>query len=59
MTDQISIPEFRKTDMENWGLITYLERTLLIHPLYSDAVDHEYVPGLIAHELAHMVLVLY
>ncbi len=57
MTDQIAIPEFAAGGMENWGLITYYEKGLLIHPNYSDATDHQYTAGLLAHELAHMVLV--
>lgn len=59
MTDQIAIPDFAAGAMENWGLITYRERALLIHPNYSDAADLEYVAAVISHELAHMVCVCY
>ena len=39
--------------MENWGLITYREKTLLYDSVYSSASDKERVSEVIAHELAH------
>lgn len=42
--------------MENWGLITYRETSLLFDPKTSSASDKLWVTRVIAHELAHQVL---
>ena len=39
--------------MENWGLITYREVSLLYQEGVSSASDREYVATVVAHELAH------
>jgi aminopeptidase N len=39
--------------MENWGLITYRERLLLLDEQLSGATDKESVTSVMAHELAH------
>lgn len=39
--------------MENWGLITYRETSLLFDPRTSSASDKLWVTRVIAHELAH------
>ena len=39
--------------MENWGLITYRESTLLYQPGRSSLADREYVAIVVAHELSH------
>ena len=39
--------------MENWGLITYGERWLLLDEKLSGAVDKEGITDIMAHELAH------
>lgn len=54
--DQIALPDFSAGAMENWGLITYRETALLYNPLASSNGDQEWVATVIAHELAHMVL---
>lgn len=41
--------------MENWGLVTYRENSLLFHPEYSSIANKERVVTVIAHELAHQV----
>ena len=53
-TDQIAIPT-KSGAMENWGLVTYGEDFLLVHPdITTTAVKHR-VAEVIAHEIAHMV----
>jgi aminopeptidase N len=49
----IAIPDFSAGAMENWGLITYREVTLLYEPEKSSLGDREYVATVVAHELAH------
>ncbi|KAK0145219.1 Endoplasmic reticulum aminopeptidase 2 [Merluccius polli] len=51
--DLIAIPDFESGAMENWGLITYRETSLLYDPLTSSATDKLWVTMVIAHELAH------
>jgi len=43
--------------MENWGLVTYRETNLLYDPVISSNANKERTATIIAHELAHMVLV--
>ncbi|XP_054434263.1 endoplasmic reticulum aminopeptidase 2 [Pteronotus mesoamericanus] len=51
--DLIAIPDFEAGAMENWGLITYRETSLLFDPKTSSASDKLWVTRVIAHELAH------
>ncbi|XP_008053236.1 endoplasmic reticulum aminopeptidase 2 [Carlito syrichta] len=51
--DLIAIPDFGPGAMENWGLITYRETSLLFDPKASSASDKLWVTRVIAHELAH------
>lgn len=51
--DLIAIPDFGSGAMENWGLITYKETSLLFDPKTSSAFDKLWVTRVIAHELAH------
>uniref|UniRef100_F7I501 Aminopeptidase n=1 Tax=Callithrix jacchus TaxID=9483 RepID=F7I501_CALJA len=51
--DLIAIPDFGSGAMENWGLITYKETSLLFDPKTSSASDKLWVTRVIAHELAH------
>jgi hypothetical protein len=53
--DNIAIPDFAAGAMENWGLITYLTRSLLYSPEESSARDRHWVATVVAHELAHQV----
>jgi len=52
--DQIAIPDFYAGAMENWGLVTYREESLL-YDMERDPFDRKwYVCSVIAHEMAHM-----
>nr|XP_012420004.1 PREDICTED: endoplasmic reticulum aminopeptidase 2 isoform X2 [Odobenus rosmarus divergens] len=51
--DLIAIPDFGSGAMENWGLITYSETSLLFDTKTSSASDQLWVTKVIAHELAH------
>uniref|UniRef100_A0A7M4EC71 Aminopeptidase n=1 Tax=Crocodylus porosus TaxID=8502 RepID=A0A7M4EC71_CROPO len=51
--DLIAVPDFQSGAMENWGLITYRETSLLYDPKTSSAADKLWVTKVIAHELAH------
>jgi len=39
--------------MENWGLVTYRETTLLVDPAQSSAAAKQTVALVVGHELAH------
>lgn len=51
--DMIALPDFASGAMENWGLITYREQTLLVDPKTSTLTTKQYVAMVVAHELAH------
>ncbi|XP_047452435.1 aminopeptidase N-like isoform X2 [Mugil cephalus] len=51
--DQIALPDLYPEAMENWGLITYQEGSLLYKEGVSSLLHKEVVTSLIAHELAH------
>ncbi|XP_049870005.1 aminopeptidase N-like isoform X2 [Pectinophora gossypiella] len=51
--DLIAIPDFSSGAMENWGLITFRETTLLFDEADSVPRDKQNVAIDIAHELAH------
>lgn len=57
LEDQIALPDFYFGAMENWGLVTYRETNLLYDPVISSNANKERTATIIAHELAHMVLV--
>ncbi len=52
--DMLSVPSFAMGAMENWGLITYREKSLLYNPKTSDIHAKQWISGVICHELAHM-----
>lgn len=52
--DLVGIPDFLAGAMENWGLITFRETTLLVGN-HSSPIDKQLVTSVIAHELAHQV----
>ncbi|XP_061674006.1 endoplasmic reticulum aminopeptidase 1-like isoform X2 [Syngnathoides biaculeatus] len=51
--DLAAIPDFQSGAMENWGLTTYREEALLLHPEKSSMMDKVEIAKTIAHELAH------
>uniref|UniRef100_A0AAY4BGQ6 Aminopeptidase n=1 Tax=Denticeps clupeoides TaxID=299321 RepID=A0AAY4BGQ6_9TELE len=51
--DLVAIPDFQSGAMENWGLNTYRETSLLYDPETSSASDKMWVTMVIGHELAH------
>ncbi|XP_024220191.2 endoplasmic reticulum aminopeptidase 1 isoform X1 [Halyomorpha halys] len=51
--DLIAIPDFGVGAMENWGLITYRETSILYEPEETSAASHQWVAVVVAHELAH------
>lgn len=51
--DQVAIPDFKAGAMENWGLVTYRERAVLIDEAESTTKSRRSVVTTIAHELAH------
>ncbi|NXH15706.1 AMPN Aminopeptidase, partial [Bucco capensis] len=52
-SDQVGLPDFNAGAMENWGLVTYRENSLLYDSNYSSIGNKERVVTVIAHELAH------
>ncbi|PSN33537.1 hypothetical protein C0J52_22449 [Blattella germanica] len=51
--DLIAIPDFAAGAMENWGLITYRETSIMYDVDETSAADHQGVAVVVAHELAH------
>ncbi|XP_075693217.1 endoplasmic reticulum aminopeptidase 1 [Rhinoderma darwinii] len=51
--DLAAIPDFQSGAMENWGLTTYRESSLLYDPKISTASNKLWITMVIAHELAH------
>ncbi|WKY12411.1 hypothetical protein Q1695_003750 [Nippostrongylus brasiliensis] len=51
--DMVALPDFSSGAMENWGLITYRENSLLYDPRYYGQQNKKRVAMVIAHELAH------
>ncbi|NXT18500.1 AMPN Aminopeptidase, partial [Syrrhaptes paradoxus] len=52
-SDQVGLPDFNAGAMENWGLVTYRENSLLFDDSFSSIGNKERVVTVIAHELAH------
>ncbi|XP_070689317.1 leucyl-cystinyl aminopeptidase isoform X2 [Pempheris klunzingeri] len=52
LSDLVAIPDFLAGAMENWGLITFRETTLLVGK-QSSSLEKQVVASVIAHELAH------
>lgn len=48
-----AIPDFGAGAMENWGLITYRETSLLFQPNITSLSSQNCVATVVAHELAH------
>ncbi len=51
--DHVAVPDFSAGAMENWGLITYRERALLVYPNETAQSVQEYIATVIAHETSH------
>lgn len=51
--DMVALPDFGAGAMENWGLITYRESTMLYQQGVSENRHKERVGTVVAHELAH------
>ena len=53
VTDLIAIPDFGAGAMENWGLITYRETSLLFSAADTSVDAKQWIAIVVAHELAH------
>ncbi|KAM3738846.1 hypothetical protein ACB098_09G161900 [Castanea mollissima] len=51
--DMVAIPNFAFGSMENYGLVTYCETSLLYDVQHSTTADKQRVVIVVAHELAH------
>ncbi|KRH94418.1 aminopeptidase 2 [Pseudoloma neurophilia] len=51
--DMVAIPEFSMGAMENWGLVTYRETSLLFNKKTSSMYQKARIAETVAHELAH------
>ncbi|MFI5205342.1 MAG: M1 family metallopeptidase, partial [Candidatus Paceibacterales bacterium] len=51
--DLIAIPDFSHGAMENWGLITFRETTLLADPKTSSIESRQIIALVVCHELSH------
>jgi len=51
--DHVACPDFSAGAMENWGLITYRERALLVYPGETAQSIQEYIATVVAHETSH------
>jgi len=51
--DHVAVPDFSAGAMENWGLITYRERALLVYPGDTAQSIQEYIYTVVAHETSH------
>ncbi len=52
-SDHVALPDFGSGAMENWGLITYRETTLLADPATTTVASKQYIATVISHELSH------
>jgi puromycin-sensitive aminopeptidase len=50
--DFVALPDFASGAMENWGLITFREQTLLVDE-HTSVSTKQYVAIVVAHELTH------
>ncbi len=51
--DQLAVPGIRDGAMEDWGLISYSEDTILFDPARSSFNAQRHVFNIVAHEIAH------
>ncbi|XP_017020701.1 membrane alanyl aminopeptidase [Drosophila kikkawai] len=52
--DMAAIPDFSAGAMENWGLLTYRERSLLVDESATTLASRQSIAAVVAHEQAHM-----
>ncbi|EDV92817.1 membrane alanyl aminopeptidase [Drosophila grimshawi] len=52
--DMAAIPDFSAGAMENWGLLTYRERSLLVDESATTLSSQQSIAVLVAHEQTHM-----
>lgn len=52
--DMAAIPDFSAGAMENWGLLTYRERSLLVDESATTLSSRQSIAAVVAHEQAHM-----
>ncbi|EDV93346.1 membrane alanyl aminopeptidase [Drosophila grimshawi] len=52
--DMAAIPDFSAGAMENWGLLTYRERSLLVDESATTLASRQSIAQVVAHEQAHM-----
>lgn len=52
--DMAAIPDFSAGAMENWGLLTYRERSLLVDETATTLASRQSIAAVVAHEQAHM-----
>uniref|UniRef100_A0A2A4J2H3 Aminopeptidase n=1 Tax=Heliothis virescens TaxID=7102 RepID=A0A2A4J2H3_HELVI len=51
--DMIALPDFKNGAMENWGLLTFREISMLYEEGVSASTDKVHVATVVAHEIAH------
>lgn len=51
----VALPDFQAGAMENWGMVTYRERDLLVRNGTYSPANIQNTATVIAHELAHQV----
>ncbi|KAM8705010.1 hypothetical protein ACLKA7_009465 [Drosophila subpalustris] len=52
--DMAAIPDFSSGAMENWGLLTFRERSLLVDESATTLSSRQSIASLVSHEQAHM-----
>ena len=52
-SDLVAVPDFNSGAMENWGLITYRETSILYDPEGTSNTFKRRVLSVVAHEMAH------
>ncbi|KAH8358636.1 hypothetical protein KR093_001495, partial [Drosophila rubida] len=51
--DMAAIPDFAPGAMENWGLVTYRETTLLYDSKYTSTLNKQKIAEVLSHEISH------
>lgn len=53
--DMFAIPDFTQGAMENWGLVTYRETTILYDEKKHSLIEKYFIYTTLIHELGHQV----